>query len=182
LPARIGFAVKNHHDSKTVLDTPGAEKLLGNGDMLYQSQAMPAPVRLQGAYIGNDEVEKVVKFIKENNKSYYDAAINDGINSEKETRSDDACSGNKSDEKPSLDELFAEAVELVLKKGSVSIQLLQRRFSIGFSRATRIMDKMEEMGIIGKGDGAKSRSVLMSKEEFYETYGGMFENGDKDIE
>ncbi|MDR2047456.1 MAG: hypothetical protein LBP79_06155 [Clostridiales bacterium] len=177
LPSRIAFAVMNNYDSQTILGRNGAEKLLGKGDMLFQSQNMPEPVRLQGVLIERSEINEIVKFIKENNEAYFDAAIDAEVNTVKETTQGNADAyGNKSDGKPAVDDLFVRAVNLVIENGGASIAVLQRKFAIGFSRAGRIMDMMEEMKIVGKGEGAKPRPVLMTLDEFYETYGDLLQN------
>ncbi|MDR2090067.1 MAG: hypothetical protein LBP62_00155 [Clostridiales bacterium] len=180
LPSRIAFAVKSNHDSQTILGFAGAEKLLGMGDMLFQLQSMPEPVRLQGVYISNAEINTIVGYIKDNNDSYFDEAIDAEINSVKETAAESGAGGNKNDGEPVIDPLFEKAGLLFIENGKASISVLQRRFSIGYARAARIVDMMEQLGVVGKGDGAKVRNILMTEEEFYETYGDMFGGDDEE--
>ncbi|MDR1940386.1 MAG: hypothetical protein LBQ40_06315 [Clostridiales bacterium] len=180
MPSRIAFAVTSNVDSRTIIDKNGAERLLGKGDMLYQTQAMQGPVRIQGVFISNQEVTRVVEYVKANNIAYYDAAINDEINAVKEPpkKSGDEDAGDG----PALDPLFVRAVLHVVENESASISMLQRKFSIGYSRAARIIDNMEERKIIGKGDGAKPRNVLITKAEFQEIFAEFLKDDDDDDE
>jgi S-DNA-T family DNA segregation ATPase FtsK/SpoIIIE len=175
LPSRIAFAVMTHNDSQTILSRPGAEKLLGKGDMLFQTLNMPEPVRLQGVFIGNEEIKGIIDYIKANNESYFDAAIDEEINSSKETPQENA---NKNENESDMDPFFVKAVRLFIENGGASISLLQRKLRLGYARAARIVDTMEELNIVGKGDGAKPRSVLISEDEFYELYGDMLDDGE----
>jgi S-DNA-T family DNA segregation ATPase FtsK/SpoIIIE len=179
LPSRIAFGVKSNHDSQTILGMPGAERLLGKGDMLFQLQTLPEPIRLQGVFISNSEINTIVGHIKANNESYFDAAIDEEINAAKEAPQESGASGNKNDGKPAVDPLFEKAVLLVIENDAASISVLQRKFSIGYARAARIVDMMEDLRIIGKGEGAKPRSILMTEEEFYETYGEMLDDDEE---
>ncbi|MDR3263259.1 MAG: DNA translocase FtsK [Clostridiales bacterium] len=178
MPARIAFGTVSNVDSRTILDRQGAEKLLGKGDMLYQSQASPEPVRLQGVFISNPEIIKVVDYVKQNNEAYYDSNIVTEINTLKAKAADNS-SGDKNDESENkLDSYFLNAVKHVIDSKTASISMLQRKFSIGYARAARIIDNMEEKRIIGKGDGAKPRSVLITLEEFYELYGDLLDDSE----
>ena len=171
LPARIAFAVTNFVDSKTILDQGGAEKLLGRGDMLY-SPSDGEPTRVQGAFVDTPEVRKVVDFIKQNNKSSYDDRISRIINSEGgngggigNTATVGASSGEE------FDSLMPDALRLVIENGQASISMLQRRFSIGFSRAARIIDQMELAKFISSSDGSKPRNVFITMEDYNKIYG-----------
>lgn len=153
IPSRISFAVSSQIDSRTILDMAGAEKLLGKGDMLFYPSFYSKPVRLQGAFIGESEVEKVVNFLKEQNITEYDEDIIEVVQNAKEI---DIVDG---------DVLLSDAIELVINEGQASISLLQRRLKIGYARAARIVDEMEDRGIIGGFEGSKPRKVLISKDE-----------------
>ncbi len=153
IPSRISFAVSSQIDSRTILDMAGAEKLLGKGDMLFYPSFYSKPVRLQGAFISEEEVEKVVSFLKDQNITEYDEDIIEVIQNAKEIDILDA------------DELLPEAIELVVNEGQASISLLQRRLRIGYARAARIVDDMEDRGLIGGFEGSKPRKVLITKEE-----------------
>lgn len=153
IPSRISFAVSSQIDSRTILDMAGAEKLLGKGDMLFYPSFYSKPVRLQGAFIGESEVENIVNFLKDQNITEYDEDIIEVVTNAKEI---DIIDG---------DILLPDAIELVLNEGQASISLLQRRLKIGYARAARIVDEMEDRGIIGGFEGSKPRKVLISKDE-----------------
>ena len=162
LPSRIAFAVTSFPDSKTILDCGGAERLLGRGDMLYAPQELPEPVRLQGAYISNSEVEAVVEFIKQNNDTDFDEETSKSIVSKQSSRS-----GFNLDNSDDFDDYFEDALRLVIESGSASGSFIQRRLGIGYNRAGRIMDQMEREGFIAPSDGSnKPRAVLITMEEF----------------
>ncbi len=166
IPSRIAFAVSSATDSRTILDMGGAEKLLGMGDMLFKSVSVDSdkPIRIQGAFVSDKEVEKIVSFIKEHNPVVYDESLIDKITN---TSADSKSSGESSDE---TDELTDEAISFIVKKGSASISMLQRRFKIGYNRAARIIEELEERGIVGPDTGtSKPRAVLMDRYE-YEDY------------
>jgi len=150
-PSRISFAVASQIDSRTVLDTTGAEKLVGNGDMLYSPVEAPSPFRVQGSYISPTEVKRVVSFLKEQGEPEY---LEDVTKEEEERELESQ--GEK-------DELYEEAKELVIQMGKASTSLLQRRLSIGYNRAGRIMDELEREGIVGPPRGSKAREVLMKE-------------------
>ena len=154
IPSRISFAVSSQIDSRTILDMAGAEKLLGKGDMLFYPSFYSKPLRLQGAFIGEEEVKKVVDFLKNQNITEYDEDIIEVVQNAKEI---DIIDG---------DELLPEAIELVINEGQASVSLLQRKLRIGYARAGRIVDEMEERGIIGGFEGSKPRKVLITKDEF----------------
>lgn len=148
-PSRISFAVASQIDSRTILDATGAERLVGNGDMLYSPVEASQPFRIQGSFISSSEVKKVVNFIKEQGEPTYLDEIVKGVEEEK-----------GQGETPSHDELFPEAKELVTRRGKASTSLLQRRLAIGYNRAARIMDQLEKAGIVGSPRGSKPREVL----------------------
>ncbi|SHJ29807.1 FtsK/SpoIIIE family DNA translocase [Lutispora thermophila] len=157
IPSRISFAVSSQVDSRTILDMAGAEKLLGRGDMLYYPVGESKPIRVQGAYISEKEVESVVEYIKgQVSPSYVEDIVNE-IEKEKDEEADGEA-----------DELLNEAISLVVETGQASILMLQRRLKIGYSRAARIIDQMEERRIIGGYEGSKPRKVLITKEQWQE--------------
>lgn len=166
MPSRIAFAVTSGVDSRTILDMVGAEKLLGKGDMLFYPQGIPKPIRVQGAFVSDREVSDVVNFIKEENGSVaYSSAVEEHMNnaaSGNETISIDSNSGTGD----GRDQYFADAARLLIEKEKGSIGMLQRYFKIGFNRAARIMDQLEEAGIVGPEEGTKPRRVLMTPEQF----------------
>lgn len=154
IPSRISFSVSSQADSRTILDMGGAEKLLGKGDMLYYPVGMSKPLRVQGAFISESEVERIVEVLKSEFTAEYKNEIIDTIDNEANiTNSDDS------------DELLSDAIDLVINEGQASISLLQRRLKIGYTRAARIIDAMEERGIIGGYEGSKPRKVLITKDE-----------------
>ncbi len=155
IPSRISFAVSSQIDSRTILDISGAEKLLGKGDMLFFPVGASKPTRIQGAYISEEEVEKLVDFSKKQREPKYEKNLSDFNEIEAD---------NKRHEES--DELFQEAVSLVLDNGQASISMLQRRLRIGYARAARLIDEMEERGFIGGYEGTKPREILITKEYF----------------
>ena len=161
IPSRIAFAVSSGTDSRTVLDVTGAEKLLGKGDMLFKAVDMNKPLRIQGAFISDKEVEKIVSFIKSNGVAQYDQNIINKI--EKNVKTSD---NNNLNSEP--DELIDEVISFLIKKGKASISLLQRQFRIGYNRAARIIEDLEDRGIISSENGSKQRDVLMDKYQFEE--------------
>jgi DNA segregation ATPase FtsK/SpoIIIE, S-DNA-T family len=161
IPSRIAFAVSSQIDSRTVLDSAGAEKLLGKGDMLFFPSGYPKPVRIQGAFISDKEVAAVVEFLKTNNtESNYSDDIHEKINNAKS--GDGGLQGGGDDR----DEYFAEAGKFIIDKDKASIGMLQRVYKIGFNRAARIMDQLADAGVVGPEEGTKPRKVLMSLEQF----------------
>lgn len=156
IPTRIAFAVSSHMDSRTILDMGGAEKLLGKGDMLFFPVSEAKPLRVQGAFISDKEVEKIVRYIKNKNTVSYNNDILEKIQSQEQL---------KHDVKEEDDVLLPKAIELAIKNQQISISMLQRRLRIGYARAARIVDEMEERNIIGGYEGSKPRKVLISQEE-----------------
>ncbi len=164
IPSRIAFAVSSQVDSRTILDMVGAEKLLGKGDMLFFPTGAPKPTRLQGAFVSDKEVEKIVDFLKSNGEVQYSEDIIDSIEKANSTDKDlerEECDDDK-------DPLLNEAIETVIETGQASTSFIQRRFKVGYARAGRIIDQMEERGIISGYQGSKPREVLMSKERWQE--------------
>lgn len=161
LPSRIAFALTNFADSKTVLDMGGAEKLLGKGDMLFKPSDLPEPRRVQGAFISSKEVASVVKFIKENNRADYDEGAMKDINQTAEVQ------GQNMEGNPvNFDPVLKDALRFFIQANQASITMIQRRFGVGYARAARIIDQMEQNGFISLPDGSKPRQVLISLEEF----------------
>ncbi|MBQ8405971.1 MAG: DNA translocase FtsK [Clostridia bacterium] len=173
LATRIAFYVASDVDSRVILDQSGAQKLLGKGDLLYTMPGVATPIRVQSAFISTEESQKVVNFIKANNEAYYDEEATNFINSRGGYAGDDSSSGGDGSGKDSgsVDPIYIEALRHVIACGSASISMIQRKCSAGYSRAGKIVEWMEEMGYISAFDGAKSRKVLISKEEFESKYG-----------
>ena len=167
IPSRIAFAVSSQVDSRTILDSIGAEKLLGKGDMLYFPSGAPKPSRVQGAFVSDEEVEKIVSFVKTNGEATYNEDILDSI--EKSGKTDKEIQDtNSKDPDDNTDEHLMEAIDLVVETGQASTSFIQRKFNVGYARAGRIIDQMEERGIISGYQGSKPRQVLMSKERWEE--------------
>ena len=173
VPSRIAFAVSSQVDSRTILDQVGAEKLLGKGDMLYFPSGASKPTRVQGCFVDDSEVEKIVDFVKANGEAKYSEDIIESI--ENNNKSDKEIAEDKDDDS---DEFLPEAIETVIEIGTASASLIQRKFKVGYARAARIIDQMEERGIISGYQGSKPREVLMSKERWAELK--MSQNGDKE--
>ena len=166
IPSRIAFAVSSQVDSRTILDQIGAEKLLGKGDMLFYPSGAPKPVRVQGAFVSDEEVEKIVSFIKSNGEATYSEDILETIENSNKTdkeRADEATAGDDD-----TDPFLMDAIDVVVETGQASTSFIQRRFKVGYARAGRIIDQMEERGIISGYQGSKPRQVLMSLEKLQE--------------
>ncbi len=162
MPSRIAFSVSSGVDSRTIIDMNGAEKLLGKGDMLFYPSGYPKPVRVQGAFVSDKEVQSVVDYLKNNSEGIcYDEDIVNQVNTSNVGANISA--GSEGDES---DQYFADAGRLIIDKEKASIGMLQRTFKIGFNRAARIMDQLCEAGVVGGEEGTKPRKVLMTKEEF----------------
>jgi DNA segregation ATPase FtsK/SpoIIIE-like protein len=161
IPSRIAFAVASQVDSRTILDMAGAEKLLGKGDMLYYPQSAAKPVRGQGAFVMDAEVEQVLSFIKSQHPSEYDPNLSEAILSAPMGTGRERDSGDQ-------DELLPQAVGIVVEAGYASVSLLQRRMNVGYPRAARLIDRMQEMGYVGPFEGSKPRKVLISQAQFLE--------------
>ena len=162
VPSRIAFAVSSGTDSRTIIDMNGAEKLLGKGDMLFFPQGIPKPVRVQGAFVSDQEVSDVVDFIKEEmGEVEYSERIQQQVQSGGGGEGGIGGGGNQ-------DELFAEAGQLIIETEKASIGMLQRKFRIGFNRAARIMDQLADAGVVGPEEGTKPRKIIMTLAEFDE--------------
>ena len=164
IPSRIAFAVSSQVDSRTILDSAGAEKLLGKGDMLFYPAGAPKPTRIQGAFISDKEVENLVNFIKKDGGEIYDAGIMEKIDKANEPEKVTDVESEDNEEDP----LLEEAIDLVVDSQTASTSFIQRRFKVGYARAGRIIDQMEERGIISGYQGSKPREVLMPKERWQE--------------
>ena len=163
IPSRIALAVSSQVDSRTILDEGGAENLIGYGDMLYHPMGSSKHIRVQGCFVDDDEVERVIRFVKQNGLAEYDDSIADEI----ERNSLDG-SGDGSAEFEGKDEFFEKAVEVVTEAGQASTSMLQRRLGVGYARAGRIIDQLEEHGIIGPHEGSKPRAVLITRTQWLE--------------
>ena len=161
IPSRIAFAVASSIDSRTILDMNGAEKLLGKGDMLFYPAGYQKPVRVQGAFVSDKEVQAVVDFLKENSGG---AAYSEEI--QKQVNSNQNVSAGGASSEDDKDVYFVDAGKFIIEKDKASIGMLQRVFKIGFNRAARIMDQLAEAGVVGEEEGTKPRKVLMSMEQF----------------
>jgi S-DNA-T family DNA segregation ATPase FtsK/SpoIIIE len=162
IPSRIAFAVSSQVDSRTILDMAGAEKLLGRGDMLYSNMSIAKPIRVQGCFLDDGEVKNIVEFWKEQaNPEYLEIP-----------------QGNfevVQNEEPE-DELFYKAVQIIIDSNTASVSYLQRRLKIGYTRAARLMDTMEEKGVVGRSEGAKPREILMTRGVFEQRFGKWHDN------
>ncbi len=171
IPSRISLYVSSQVDSRTIIDSVGAEKLLGHGDMLYYPVGIPKPVRVQGCYLDESEVHKVVNFLKAQEQSAYDDDVikeidRQAANTGSKKKDTSASSGDDGDSP--ADEMLPKAIEVVIEAQSASTTLLQRKLKLGYARAARIVEELEERGIIGPYEGAKPRKVLVSKQQWYE--------------
>ena len=165
IPSRIALKVANSMESRIIFDQPGAEKLLGNGDLLYNPVGISKPIRIQGCYITDEEKEAVLNHIKAQSEADY----NDDVMREIEAKAAVSKDGpGKETEESLLDPMFDQAVEVVLLAGQASTTMLQKKLKLGYARASRVMDELEENGIVGPSEGAKPRQVLISKQEWYE--------------
>ena len=161
IPSRLAFAVSSGIDSRTILDAVGAEKLLGKGDMLFCPQGTSKPMRIQGAFLSDKEVESIVNFIKQDTTTDYDKEMIDKI-----TATAKINGGGEE-----VDEFFDQAVDLVVEKEKASVSMLQRQFRIGYNRAARLMDSLQQQGIVGPEEGSKPRKVLLTKQEWADMRG-----------
>jgi S-DNA-T family DNA segregation ATPase FtsK/SpoIIIE len=172
IPARVAFSVASSTDSRTILDSSGAEKLLGRGDMLFTSAQLSSPVRIQGAWVSDESIHAVVEYLR-------DQAQPDYVDNVTEKASSGSVSfGGISDEE---DELLPESREIIWRAGKASASLLQRRLRIGYARAARILDLLQEQGIIGPTEGAKPREVLVTRAEFLGE-GDLIEEDDTELD
>lgn len=169
IPSRVALKVSNQVDSRVILDEGGAEKLLGNGDLLYKPVGVGKPVRIQGSFVATEEIRRVVDFLKAQTASQYDDEVATEIEKhipvpkgEKPAQSDDASQDN------GQGDMIERAIECIVREGTASTTFLQRRLKLGYARAARIMDELEQMGIVGPADGAKPREIKMTKEQWLE--------------
>jgi len=172
VPSRIAFTVSSQIDSRTILDMGGAEKLLGKGDMLFYPVGEAKPIRIQGSFVSDSEIEQVIDYIKENNEVRYNENFIESL----EKANAPQISGEESED--DCDEFLMEAIDLAVNMGQISASMIQRKFKVGYARAGRIVDQMEERGIISGYQGSKPRQVLISKEEWEE----MQEQGETSFE
>lgn len=172
IPSRIALMVASQTDSRVILDVSGAEKLLGNGDMLYMPVGLPKPVRVQGCFVSDKEVERVVEFIKQTFQAEYDELVMEEVERQTEmvasAQESKSSGGSDSGDIDTSDERLEEAIDFVVESGTCSTSSLQRRLKLGYGRAARLVDIMEEMGIVGPLEGSKPRQVLMTKQEWAE--------------
>ena len=166
MPSRIAFAVTSGIDSRTILDMIGAEKLLGKGDMLYFPQGIPKPVRVQGAFVPDEDVHKVTEFIRDNSVASYDAKVQEAVKEVETAAERTAISSAASAPDDGNDPYFADAGRFIIEKEKASIGVLQRQFKIGFNRAARIMEQLSEAGVVGPEVGTKPREIKMTITEF----------------
>lgn len=166
IPSRIAFAVSSQVDSRTILDGAGAEKLLGMGDMLFLPVGAPKPVRIQGTFVKDEEITSVLNFVKSGSEAQYDEAMIAAM--ERMAAADSKGGGDSGDGGDDHDPMFDQAVEAVIDMGMASTSMLQRKCKLGYARAARIMDEMEQAGVIGPYEGAKPRQVLISRQQWIE--------------
>lgn len=170
IPSRIAFAVSSQIDSRTILDNGGAEKLLGRGDMLFSPIGSNKPSRVQGCFVSDEEVEAVVEFVKNGANSEYDDSIMEEI--ERNATVDKQKKGGESEGEGDADPMLDEAIHVVVENGQASTSLLQRKLKLGYARAARVIDQLEERGIVGGYEGSKPRKVLITKEQLMEREAG----------
>lgn len=166
IPSRISFAVTSQVDSRTILDSAGAEKLLGRGDMLFFPVGSSKPTRIQGCYVSDQEVERVIEFIKTQGETEYDAGIIEDI--EKQAVPEKGTPASDGEGEEESDEMLNEAIEAVIDAGQASTSMLQRKLKVGYARAGRLIDEMEKRGIVGPFEGSKPRQVLMTRQQYLE--------------
>ena len=154
IPSRISFAVATGIDSRTILDQTGAEKLLGKGDMLYLPMGENSPIRIQGCFISDDEIRRLIDYVSKEQKAVYDNSITESI-------PNNDSHGNQKEVEEYDDPLYDQIVEFAISTGKISASLIQRRFRLGYNRAARVVDLLEERGIIGPANGSKPRDVLV---------------------
>ena len=177
IPSRIAFAVASSLESRIILDNTGAEKLVGKGDMLWFPLGSGKPLRVQGCFISDEEVAAVVERVKQNATAEYDDEVMEQIEqhvseSEKKGKSSASAFPVGEGTGEAQDEHFAEGVDVILELGQASVSLLQRRLKLGYARAARLMDQMEEKGIVGPSEGAKPRQILITKEHWVQMQSG----------
>jgi S-DNA-T family DNA segregation ATPase FtsK/SpoIIIE len=174
IPSRIAFSVASQVDSRTILDMAGAEKLLGRGDMLYDPSGANKAVRVQGCFITDKEVTAVVELVKKFREAEYDPEIIEALERAEAGGGSGGGEGGEGGEE-GVDDLLRQAIEMAIEAGQISTSMLQRRFRVGYARAGRLIDEMEQRGIISGFEGSKPRTALIGKEEFYRQYGNGIE-------
>ena len=184
IPSRIAFAVASSLESRIILDNPGAEKLVGKGDMLYAPLGAGKPTRVQGCFISPEEIEQVVEFVKQSGEVHYSdeviAKIEESIQEKEKSsvKGGPAAAADSGDEEG--DELLPAAVDVVLETGQASVSMLQRRLKLGYSRAARLVDQMEERGIVGPFEGSKPRQLLITRAQWQEMQMGGADSGNEE--
>ena len=168
IPSRIALSVSSQVDSRTIIDASGAEKLLGNGDMLFNPVGVSKPVRVQGCFLSDTEVENVVNFIKEQESSSYDDQVMEEIERQAAMEKKKPAASEDSGDSDSSDEMLPKAIEVIVENQMASTTLLQRKLKLGYARAARLMDALEEKGVVGPFEGSKPRKVLISKQQWME--------------
>jgi S-DNA-T family DNA segregation ATPase FtsK/SpoIIIE len=168
IPSRIAFSVASAMESRIILDTQGAEKLVGKGDMLYAPIGAGKPKRVQGCFVSDPEVEAVATYVKDHFSSTYDQEVMEEIEkaAKKDTGKITASDPEPTEEELDGDEMLPAAVDVILETGQASVSMLQRRLKLGYARAARIVDEMEEKGIVGPFQGSKPRAILITKEQW----------------
>ena len=177
IPSRIAFAVASAMESRIILDTPGAEKLVGRGDMLFAPIGAGKPLRVQGCFVSDEEVEAVASYVKNNFMSNYDQSVMDEIERKAAQTGNPKAAATAADPEPNAaemdgDEMLPAAVDVILETGQASVSMLQRRLKLGYARAARIVDEMEEKGIVGPFQGSKPRTILVTKEQWEQMKSG----------
>ncbi|NMD44848.1 MAG: DNA translocase FtsK, partial [Clostridiales bacterium] len=176
IPSRIAFAVSSGLESRIILDQMGAEKLIGTGDMLFSPLGVGKPERIQGVFVSDEERERVISFIKDRSQANYSEDISAQIEEAGKEKEDEKGSGAEFSE---YDELLKDAAVVVIEAKQASVSMLQRRLKLGYSRAARIVDQLEDLGIVGGFEGSKPREVKMTMSEWLEFIGE--ENGSDDL-
>jgi S-DNA-T family DNA segregation ATPase FtsK/SpoIIIE len=178
IPSRIAFSVASAMESRIILDTQGAEKLVGRGDMLFAPIGSGKPLRVQGCFVSDSEVEAVANYVKDNYITTYDQTVMEEIEKKAMQTGNGKAAASAADTDPNADELDGDemlpaAVDVILETGQASVSMLQRRLKLGYARAARIVDEMEEKGIVGPFQGSKPRAILVTKEQWAAMKGGV---------
>ncbi len=172
IPSRLALTVASAVDSRTILDTGGADKLLGRGDMLFHPVGMPKPIRVQGCFVSDEEIAAVVEFLKTSSTAQYDEHVVEEIDRQAAANDKAESKGGDVDDEDATDPMLPQAIEAVVEAGQASTSLLQRRLRVGYARAGRLVDEMERRGIIGPHEGAKPRQVLITRQQWLEMQAG----------
>ncbi|MDE7453174.1 MAG: DNA translocase FtsK, partial [Clostridia bacterium] len=174
LPTRIGFKVNSFDDARTIFDVGGAEKLLGKGDLYFRSAEKPELSRIQGCFVDTHEVQRVTDFVKAHNETYFDQSVSDFINTvEVEESSSSGGDDGGAESEAKIDETFIKALQYCINSNQASVSMIQRRFPVGYIKACKIIDWMENMNYITHSEGSKPRKILLTREEFIKTFGDM---------